>query len=153
MSRQWVGPLLTGLVVVPVVMLVAVPVGYFVFMYGCGEAEDRLTEAIAGDPVLDARPAGAAKEQPYDGCDDDDLFVYAGTDYSYHAPRQSVLGHYEETARANGWRPRATSEDGAAADCFVKRIDGTTAYLTVDGPDNGKVHVSITADRAGSEWC
>ncbi|MEV7684124.1 hypothetical protein AB0O64_37150 [Streptomyces sp. NPDC088341] len=153
MSRQWVGPLLTGLVVVPVVMLVAVPVGYFVFMYGCGEAEDRLTEAIAGDPVLDARPAGAGKEQPYDGCDDDSLFVYVGTDYAYHAPRQSVLGHYEETARANGWRPRATSEDGAAADCFVKRIDGTTAYLTVDGPDNGKVEVSIIADRAGSEWC
>ncbi|SCF92294.1 hypothetical protein GA0115259_104884 [Streptomyces sp. MnatMP-M17] len=147
------GLLVAGLIAVPMVMFVGEPIRYFLFTYGCREEEDRLAEALAGDPVLDAPPTGAGKAETYKGCDDDDLFVWVGTEFPYDASRQSVLVHYRETARANGWQPQATDADGRPSDCFTKRIGGTTAYLSVYGPDNGKAGVGITADQAGSEWC
>ncbi len=147
------GILLAGLVAVPVVMLVGVPAGYFLFVYGCGEQEDRLAETMAGDPVLDAGPAGAGKGVPYKGCDDDDLFVSVGREYKHGASLRSTLVHYREAAQANGWRPSGARGDDSVSDCFTKRMGGTTAYLTVNGPDNGTVRVEIIADRAGSDWC
>ncbi|MEE1757008.1 hypothetical protein [Streptomyces sp. SP18CS02] len=151
MRGQRVGMLLSGLVAVAVAMF-GVPVGYFVFVYGCGKQEDRLAETIAGDPVLADGPAGAGEGTPYQGCDDDDLFVYAGKDYPYGASRQGALAHYQESARAHGWRPR-TAPGEAPADCFTKRIGGTTAYLTLEGPDDGALRMEIVADRADSDWC
>lgn len=42
-------------------------------------------------------------------------------------------------------------------DCFTKQTGGTTAYLTVTGPDDepddGTVQAEIIADLAGSHWC
>ncbi|MYV52529.1 hypothetical protein GT042_08450 [Streptomyces sp. SID3212] len=108
---------------------------------------------MAGDPVLGATPAAAEKGEPYRGCDDDDLFVYAGTDYRYGGTRQSVLDHYRESAQANGWRSRPVRGDESVSDCFTKRIGGTTAYLTVQGPENGTVQAEIVADHARSDWC
>nr|WSZ97443.1 hypothetical protein OH820_18875 [Streptomyces sp. NBC_00857] len=152
MSRQRVGVLLAGLVAVPAVMLVGVSAGYFTFTYGCGEAETRLAEAMAADPVLDAGPGDASKGELYKECDDDDLFVSVGTEYPYSAPRQNNPGHYIEAAQAKGWQSLVRSEDDSLPECFTKRIDGTTAYLTVDGTGGG-TRLEITADRGGSEWC
>ncbi len=134
-------------------IFVGEPVRYFLFSYGCGEAEDRLSEAIARDPVLDTLPAGAGEGERYEECDDDDLFVSVGTEFPYDASRRSVLVHYRETARANGWQPLPTGTDGSPPDCFSKRIGGTTAFLSVYGPDNGMASVGITADHSGSNWC
>ncbi|MER5990549.1 hypothetical protein [Streptomyces viridosporus] len=37
--------------------------------------------------------------------------------------------------------------------CFTESMGGTTAYLGVEGPDDGLLHVEIVADRAGSQRC
>ncbi|WP_245685519.1 hypothetical protein [Streptomyces yerevanensis] len=127
-------------------VVVGSPLGYFLFEYGCRAEEDRLGEVLAGESVLGARPEGAGEGEPYQGCDDDDLFVVAGTSYAYGEPRESVLAHYRKAALAEGWRVRTK-------DCFAKRIDGTTAYLTVEGPTDGSLQVEIVADRDDSDWC
>jgi hypothetical protein len=41
----------------------------------------------------------------------------------------------------------------AAEDCFAERIDGTTAYQTVERPADGFVQAEILADRDDSHWC
>ncbi|MDX3135366.1 hypothetical protein PV367_37505 [Streptomyces europaeiscabiei] len=134
---------------------VAIPEVGFLMEYGCGDAEDRLGEALAGDAVLDDEPDGAGAGEAYDGCDDDDLFVVAGKSYTYDEGQgrgresdvlvhESVLAHYRDAAQANGWRYRSSG-------CFSKSIDGTTAYLTIDGPADGALDVEIIATRESSE--
>ncbi|MES5824404.1 hypothetical protein [Streptomyces sp. RG80] len=120
--------------------------GYFPFGYGCGDAEERLGEALAKESVLDVPPSSAGAGESYRSCDDDDLFVVAGRSYAYEGSRESALRHYLDVGSTRGWRT-------AAGDCLAKRIDGTTAYLTVWGPEKGTLDVEITADRAGSRWC
>jgi hypothetical protein len=135
-----------GLLGTAAFVAVGAPLGYFLFEYGCGAEEDRFGEVLAGESVLGARPKGAGEGEPYQGCDDDDLFVVAGTSYAYGGPRESVLAHYREAALAEGWQVRAE-------DCFAKRIDGTTAYLTVEGPTGGSLQIEIIVDRDDSHWC
>lgn len=122
------------------------PVGYLLFEYGCGDSERRLGEALAKEPVLEMPPPSAGAGEPYRSCDDDDLFVVAGRSYAYQGSRENALRHYLDVASSRGWRP-------AAGDCLAKRIDGTTAYLTVWGPEKGSLDVEITADRDDSRWC
>ncbi|KUO21106.1 hypothetical protein [Streptomyces dysideae] len=123
------------------------PVGYFLFEYGCGSEEEKLGDVLAEESVLDAQPEEFGEPDPYQHCDDDDLFVVAGKSYSYGGSRDSVLAHYREAAPAKGWKPRSE-------DCFAKRIDGTTAFLMVEGPADGTVEIAITADRDDSgDWC
>ncbi|MEV0226915.1 hypothetical protein [Streptomyces sp. NPDC050704] len=155
MRQRRVGIKSAGLAVLAaaVVVTVGIPAGYFLVVYGCGEKEDRLAAAIAGDPVLDAGPAGAGQGRPYKGCDDDDLWVYAGNSYSYGGSRESALVHYRDAAQANGWRPRDSASAASGSDCFTKRIGGTTAYLDVEDAGDGSVLVEIVADRTGSDWC
>ncbi|GGZ14479.1 hypothetical protein GCM10010387_03240 [Streptomyces inusitatus] len=139
---------LTILLVLAALVVVAAPAGYFVLVYGCGEREDRLAAALAEDPALNAAPDGARKGESYRECDDDDLFVSVGAEFSHEGSSKDPLARHREAARAGGWRP-----SGGDPDCYTKRLDGTTAYLSVDAPSAAKVELSITADRQGSEWC
>ncbi|MFI6034153.1 hypothetical protein ACIBBD_08290 [Streptomyces sp. NPDC051315] len=141
-----------GLVVAVVAagaVFLGAPAVYFLTDYGCGDAEDRLAGTLAGEAVLAAEPAGAGREETYRECDDDDLFVVVGARYrAGSAARQDVLAHYRRAAVADGWRP------GPVSGCFTKAVGGTTAYLELETPDaDGRFHVEIVADRAGSEWC
>ncbi|MFD3505347.1 hypothetical protein ACFWWT_44900 [Streptomyces sp. NPDC058676] len=153
MKRSGVGSRLAVAVAASGLLLVGLPGLYFVTMYGCGEREDRLAEVMAGAAVLDMAPEGAEPEGRYRDCDDDDRFVAVGTRYRYGASAQSALGHYEKAARADGWRPATTAKGGTTAGCYTKPMGGTTAYLGVQGPDEGLLHVEIVADSAGSQWC
>ncbi|MEU6676372.1 hypothetical protein [Streptomyces sp. NPDC046925] len=134
-------------------LLVGLPAACFLTSYGCGEEEDRLAEALAGEAVLDSVPEGADREDRYRECDDDDRFVVVGTRYRHGDSADGVLRHYEAAASAAGWRPRAAKGGNTVPGCFTKPVGGTTAYLTVEGPDDGRLHVEIIADRAGSPWC
>ncbi|MDN3024810.1 hypothetical protein [Streptomyces sp. S.PB5] len=121
--------------------------GDLLFGYGCGEAEDALGEALAAESVLGVAPEGSRGRGSYQECDDDDRFVVAGRAYGYDGKRESALEHYRRTASERGWGPVADGE------CFAKRVDGTTAYLTVWGPQDGKLQVEIIADRGDGRWC
>ncbi|MFD7699441.1 hypothetical protein [Streptomyces caelestis] len=134
-------------------LLTGLPALYFLTVHGCGEEEDRLAEVMAGETVLDAAPDGADGKDRYQECDDDDRFVVVGARYRYDGSPENVLRYYGETARADGWRPRAGAGDDTAPGCFAKSVGGTTAYLDVTGPDDGLLHVEIVADRAQSQWC
>ncbi|GAA2239347.1 hypothetical protein GCM10010232_27860 [Streptomyces amakusaensis] len=138
---------LTILVVTAALLLLAVPAGYFVLTYGCGDREDRLAAALAGDPALNAAPDGARKGESYRECDEDDLFVSVGTEFAHEGSPKDPLAPHLGAARAEGWRPVA------GFDCYSKRLDGRTAYLTVDAAGAGRVEVSITANHEGDEWC
>ncbi len=126
---------------------------YFLSVYGCGEDEDRLAEVMAGAAMLDTAPEGAAPEDRYRDCDDDDRFVAVGTQYRYGGSLKNALAHYREAAGADGWRPSTTAEGETVSGCFTKSLGGTTAYLGIEGPDDGLLQVEIVADRAGSQWC
>jgi hypothetical protein len=130
------------------------PVGYFLFEYGCGSGEERLGEALAGEAVLDGpAPEGSGGGESYQECDDDDLFVVAGRSYAYTGSRSSALAHYRDLAAASGWRAVSGDDGVGGGDCFGKPVGGTTAYLTVEGPAEGVLHVEIVADRGGGDWC
>lgn len=116
------------------------------FGYGCGAAEERLGEVLAGESVLEVPPDGSGSAESYQECDDDDRFVVAGRSYAYDGSRRSALQHYRDRASAQGWR-------AVAGDCFAKPVGETTGYLTVGGPDEGTLQVEIIADRDDSRWC
>ncbi|MET7297072.1 hypothetical protein ABZS79_34105 [Streptomyces griseoloalbus] len=129
------------------------PALYFLTVYGCGEEEDRLAEVMAGEAVLDAAPEGAGREDRYQECDDDDRRVVVGTRYRYDGASGQALRHYGEAAGADGWRPQEGAGGEIAPSCFTKSVGGTTAYLGVEGPDDGLLYVEIVADPAKSQWC
>lgn len=129
------------------------PAVYFLTAYGCGEEEDRLAAAMAGEPVLGTAPEGADRASRYQECDDDDRFVTVGTQHQYAGSPKTALRHYREAAQADSWRPRTTADGEPVPGCFTKAVDGTTAYLTVEGPEKGVLDVGIIGDHAESEWC
>ncbi|MET8112106.1 hypothetical protein [Streptomyces prasinus] len=153
MRRTGAGALATAVVAVAGLVLVGLPAVYFLAGYGCGEEEDRLAGAMAAETVLSAVPEGADRASRYQECDEDDLFVTAGARYEYGGSPKAALRYYREAARADGWRPRTTAGDETAPVCLTKPVDGTTAYLSVEGPEKGLLDVEIVADRAGSKWC
>lgn len=153
MKRIGAGTLATAVVTVAGLLLVGLPAVYFLAVYGCGEEEDRLAAAMAGEAVLGAAPEGADRASRYQGCDDDDLFVTAGTQYRYAGSPKAALRHYREAARADSWRPRTTADGEEVPECFTKPVGGTTAYLYLKSPAKGVLHMEIVADRAQSEWC
>lgn len=63
--------------------MVGLPAVYFLTTYGCGEAEDRLAEAMVHETVLGTAPEGADRASHDQGCDEDDRFVVVGTRYRY----------------------------------------------------------------------
>ncbi|TWF87420.1 hypothetical protein FHX78_114429 [Streptomyces capillispiralis] len=134
-------------------VLVGLPALYFLTGYGCGADEDRLAEVMAAETVLDGAPEGARREDRYQECDDDDRFVVVAAQYRYDGSSGAALRHYGEAARADGWRPRDGAGSGTAPSCFAKSLGGTTAYLHVEGPEHGLLHVSLVADAAKSQWC
>jgi hypothetical protein len=153
MREMGTGARLTAVVAVSGLLLLGLPALYFLAGYGCGEKEDRLAEVMAAETVLDAAPEGAGRKDRYQECDDDDRFVVVGTQYRYDGSPEKALRYYEKTARADGWRPRLAAGDELVPGCFTKSMGGTTAYLGVEGPDDGLVQVEIVADHAKSQWC
>ncbi len=147
MSGTGAGIRAAAAVAVSGLLLAGLPALYFLTVHGCGEEEDRLAEVMSGETVLDAAPEGAGRKDRYQECDDDDRFVVVGARYRYDGSSENALRYYGEAARADGWRPRT------APGCFTKPMGGTTAYLGVEGPDDGLLHVEIVADRAKSQWC
>ncbi len=137
----------------PGLLLLGLPALYFLTAYGCGEEEDRLAEVMAGSAVLDAAPEGAREEDRYRECDDDDRFVAVGRVYRYRGDEGSAQAFFREAARADGWRPRTTADGETVPGCFTASMGGTTAYLYLEGPDGGLLHVEVVADRAGTRWC
>ncbi|MFJ4617614.1 hypothetical protein [Streptomyces sp. NPDC088812] len=125
------------------------PALYFLTEYGCGDAEDRLSEALADEEILATEPpAGAEREESYRSCDDDDLFVAVGARYETAAAGSGdVVGHYRRAALTDGWQA------ASVAGCLTKRVGRTTAYLELENPGGGSYHVQIVADREGSPWC
>lgn len=139
--------------VIPGLLLAALPAVYFLTVYGCGGTEDRLAGVLAGEAVLDLAPGpGAERVETYSGCDDDDLSVTAGVLYRYGGSAQGALDRYREAAQADGWRQRSAA-GAPVPGCIAKRLDGTTAYFSVEEADGGLLAVGITADRQGSPWC
>ncbi|MCX2923075.1 hypothetical protein [Streptomyces sp. NEAU-W12] len=134
-------------------LLVGLPAVYFLTAYGCGEGEDRLAEAMAHETVLDTAPDGAGRANRYQECDDDDRFVVVGRQYPHDSSPRTALRHYRKAAQADGWRPGAAAGGGTVPGCFTKSVGGTTAYLVVEGPEKGVLHVEIVADHAESERC
>ncbi|MFF7146361.1 hypothetical protein [Streptomyces nodosus] len=154
MMRNRVGALLTAAVAVSGLLLVGWPVVHFLTTYGCGEDEERLADLMTGAAgALDTAPEGTGLKKRYRECDDDDRRVVVGTHYRYDGSPTSALAHYRKAAGAAGWQPRTTAGGGTVPGCFTKPVGGTTAYLGVEGPDDGLLHVEIIADRAGSQWC
>lgn len=144
---MWVGISAVGVMAAVGGLVVGVPAAPFVMEYGCGPTEERLGEALAGDPVLDAGVEEARAEESYQECDDDDLNVVAGKAYRYGGDRESVLVHYRDAARAHGWRYRTSA-------CFTKSIDGSVASLILEGLTDGSLQVEIiAADGATEHWC
>lgn len=133
--------------------MVGLPAVYFLTTYGCGGAEDRLAEAMTDETVLGTAPEGADRASRYQECDDDDRFVAVGTQYRYDGSTRTALRHYREAAQADGWRPRTTAGGETVPGCFTKAVGGTTAYLTVEGPERGVLDVGIIGDHVESEWC
>ncbi|MBQ0829379.1 hypothetical protein J5Y05_23220 [Streptomyces sp. RG38] len=97
--------------------------------------------------MLGTAPEGARPQGRYRGCDDDDRRVVAGAGHRYGGSAEQVLRYYDEAAPAAGWR--GTEVPG----CFAKEVDGTTAYLTVEGPEGGVLLVEVLADREASAMC
>ncbi|PWJ07582.1 hypothetical protein DKG34_08985 [Streptomyces sp. NWU49] len=91
-------------------------------------------------------------EDRYRDCGDD-RFVAVGTRYRYGGSPKNALAHCREAAGADGWRPSTTAEGETVSGCFTESMGGTTAYLSVEGPDDGLLHVEIVADCAGSQRC
>jgi hypothetical protein len=152
MREMGAGIRAAAVVAVSGLLLTGLPALYFLTVYGCGEEEDRLADVMAGETVLDAAPEGAGQKDRYQDCDDD-RSVVVGTRYRYDGASGQALRHYGEAARADGWRPRTAAGGETAPSCFAKSVGGTTAYLEVEGPDNGLLHVEIVADHAKSQWC
>lgn len=147
MGIKRVGIQAAAVVAVVGLLFVGLPVGYFLVVYGCGREEQRFGEKLADDPVLGAGVDGAAAEDSYQECDDDDLTVVAGKAYRYGGDKEIVLRHYRDAAQAHGWRYRAS-------DCFTKQIDGALASLMLDGPTDGSFAVEVVATPDHSEpWC
>lgn len=103
-------------------------------------AEERLGGGVGRESVPGDGPERPEAREPYEECDDDDLFAVAGRAYAYDGARESVVAHCRDAARGQGWRQRAV-------DCFSERIDGTTAHLGVEGPAGGSCQVELIADR------
>ncbi|MGW0842119.1 hypothetical protein ACWD26_18475 [Streptomyces sp. NPDC002787] len=147
MVRVGPGVWAAAVMVVMALMAAGSPVGYFLFVYGCGQEEERFGDVLAGDPVLDDSVVGARAEESYQECDDDDLFVVVGKRYRHDGDRKGVLVRYRDAAQAHGWRYRTS-------DCFTKSIDGAVASLMLDAPADGSVYVEIVSARGDSEpWC
>lgn len=134
-------------------LVMGLPALSFVAGYGCGEGEDRLAEVMALEAVLGTAPEGAAQEDHYQECDNDDRFVVVGRRYQYDGSPKDALRHYGEAAQADSWRPRTTTGGRTVPGCFTKAMGDTTAYLGVESTDDGLLHVEIVADHAESPWC
>ncbi|NUW31736.1 hypothetical protein HTZ77_09885 [Nonomuraea sp. SMC257] len=121
-----------------------------VLSYGCGAKEERMTEALVGQDVLERRPAGVQEVGPRGtSCDDDDLWVNVEQVYRLPPARVDVLGFYRETAGRDGWR----SGEEAGPVCYTKVIDGDVVDMELsleDRADTYTVTLSSSSEFTGS---
>lgn len=141
--------------------------------YGCSDRDVRFATALRQLPILAVHPDDAQVVDEGSGCDDDDGFAHAGRTYRSALTRDGVLAFYRTAAERDGWRfsggNSATPSTGlmvsAAASCFTREVDGTTAYLSVWFPSdfNGlegerdapadEYGLNVTASHDGAAWC
>ncbi|GAA2273137.1 hypothetical protein GCM10010149_14080 [Nonomuraea roseoviolacea subsp. roseoviolacea] len=124
-----------------------------VLSYGCGAEEDRLTEALAAQDVLQRRPAGVQPAGPRaTSCEDDDLWVNVVQVYRLPPARVDVRGFYREAATGDGWRPG--EEAGAEDVCYTKVIDGVDVGMELsmeDRADTYTVSLSSSTELSGGQ--
>ena len=105
----------------------------------CSDRDRQLATVLGRLAVIDAHPDGAVSITRYADCDNDDGFAYAGQQFRTSLNRSQILAFYRTAANNDAWHfdgdnpPPPT--DGlavtAAATCYTKQIDGTTAYLKI----------------------
>ncbi|NUW42152.1 hypothetical protein [Nonomuraea rhodomycinica] len=124
-----------------------------VLSYGCGSKEDRLTETLVAQEVLERRPAGVEPlGQRGTSCDDDDLWVNVEQVYRLPPARVDVLGFYREVATGDGWRPG--EQAGPAEGCYTKVIDGEVVDMELameERADTYTVTLSSSSELTGSK--
>ncbi|UQU66864.1 hypothetical protein COUCH_11590 [Couchioplanes caeruleus] len=142
-------------------------------LIGCSNRDERLATVLAGLPIMSAHPDAATPKDRYSGCDTDDGFAYAGQRYQTGLSREDVMSFYRAAAAADGWHPEGGNPTpvpsaglvvSAAAACFVKEVDGTTAYLIVNFPSDLNIPgvieeaedlygIDLTGSHDGDAWC
>jgi hypothetical protein len=140
---------------------------------GCSDRDERFAVALAELPILSAHPDAATPKDRYSGCDTDDGFANAGQRYQTELDRESIMSFYRAAAAADGWQadgenpnpvPSAGLVVSAAAGCYRKEIDGTTAHLNVWFPSDlnipGEIQepkdvygIDVTGSHDGHAWC
>ncbi|MFI1992087.1 hypothetical protein [Actinoplanes sp. NPDC020271] len=140
---------------------------------GCSARDERFAVVLVDLPIMSVHPDAATTKDRYSGCDSDDGFAYAGQRYQTELDREAVMSFYRAAAAADGWQadgenptpvPSADLVVSAAAGCFRKDIDGTTAYLNVWYPSDlnipGEVQepadvygIEVTGSYDGDAWC
>lgn len=140
---------------------------------GCSARDGRFAATLADLPIMSLHPGAATPKDRYSGCDTDDGFAYAGQRYQTELDRESIMSFYRAAATADGWLadgenptpvPSAGLVVSAAAGCFHKEIDGTTAHLSVWFPSDldvpGEIQepkdvfgVDLTGSHDGDAWC
>ena len=142
-------------------------------LIGCDTRDERLAVILADRSIMSAHPDAATPKDQYSGCDTDDGFAYAGQEYQTKLDRERIISFYRAAAAADGWHaagenPTPAPSNGlvisAAAACFHKKIDGTTAYLNVNFPSDlnlpgvtenpkGLYGIELTGSHAGDAGC
>lgn len=136
---------------------------------GCTPLDNRLASTLTHLDVLSLRPPGATESDTrYAGCDQDDVFAYAGQRYESTAGRHRVVDYYREAVVRAGWTLKAENDDvtpstglvlSPAVLCFTKVVaDGVMGYLTISFPGDlgARTHafgIEVMASRHGTNYC
>lgn len=134
-------------------------------LIGCSARDASLSGDLNEDPILDAAqfPGSSQVSDPYNGCDEDDGFAYAGRTYDHPGSRADLIAHYRTTATQNGWQPDPSASTGGPH-CFTRQKGHLTIHLSLHFPDTYNIpgepqakpseySIELTASHDGSAWC
>ncbi|MCX5010738.1 MULTISPECIES: hypothetical protein [unclassified Streptomyces] len=119
------------------------------------KAVERMAQVSAAAPAAPAGTTPVAERTGVECMDDSgDPWVAADSAYLHDVDAQSLVAHYWDTARKEGWKAvgtRAQAPDGFRSGlgmCFHKEVAGAPALLRVgaDGPKEFTVTVESALD-------